>query len=154
MDQKQCIIDKYNRFLYNSDIDRYKNSSFLQIYPEISLQRGTQNYLYLNLPLKSHRIIAQLRLLNKFSRILCIDFIFYEINDKIYCYRSCKNNTLLHMLIDRENFIKKREDLMLPITDNGNLDFFKIVEEPTLKNVKKFIALIKHVLYMYNTNMY
>ena len=48
----------------------------------------------------------------------------------------------------------KKEDLMLPITDIGNLDFFKIVEEPTLKNVKKFIALIKHVLYMYNTNMY
>ena len=58
------------------------------------------------------------------------------------------------MKIDCENFFKKREDIILPITDNGNLDFFKIVEEPILKNVKKFLAFIKHILYMYNTNIY
>ena len=58
------------------------------------------------------------------------------------------------MLIEYENFINERENLSLSLTDSKKLDFFKIVEEPDLKIIKKFISLTKNVLDIYKTRSF
>ena len=58
------------------------------------------------------------------------------------------------MLIEYENFINERENLSLSLTDSKKLDFFKIVEEPDLKTIKKCISLTKNVLDIYKTRSF
>ena len=149
MNNKQKLCEMYVNALYNKDIEFCSNSSSLQIYPEISMQCGRPKYLISKLTLRLRRLLAQIRLLNKHNNRICIDYETFKFNDQLYCHRCNRNNNLLHIIIDCENFREKREDLMLPLIENGNLDLFVILEDPDLKNIKKFLSLIKHILYTY-----
>ena len=149
LSNKQSLCDKYSQYLYNLDVSNCKKSSTLQIHPSIKLKLGTQEYLSIKLPVKICRVLAQVRLLNTVNSQICIDNEIYKFNDQEFCHLYNQNKFFLHMLIDCEYFVSKRKSLELPLTENYNLDFFQIMENPNYSMLNKLLAFIKHILHCY-----
>ena len=66
------ILIGYKSFWLNSDKTSLRQSSALQILPQLPLTLDTSTYLRLLVPLRNLRIFSQIRFLNNFnSRIIC-----------------------------------------------------------------------------------
>ena len=151
LSQKKNLCDAYEKFCYELDVERYKSSNSLTIYPEIKLQSGEQQYLALKLPLEIVQVIAQIRLLNNICPRIITGSVICNLNKSSFCYVCLKENTFLHMFIDCQNFVDKRIDMNLPLLDNYNLDIFSILEIPNKKLLIKTAALVKHIISVYNS---
>lgn len=146
INEQHNLIEAFARYWYEKDVASARNSSSLIIYPEIELCESTQKYLLLNLDVKELGVVAQVRLLNRYANRIIVKGNQFSVSLTDYCYECAVSNSLVHKITKCPRYIDVRSYLQLSSTEDKSIELFFILENPSYKDIKKLIKLIKHIL--------
>lgn len=146
---KARLIKTYNNFLRAEDINSLSNSRSLQLFPDLTLREGPQNYLKLKLPLFFIKIFAQIRLINNYNTRIIFKSKVYKFDMKYCCgYRELKRRELYHLLIecDLHNIIRK---MYISLSEEQSViinTWLDLLNFPDENNVQAIVFYVKTAL--------
>lgn len=116
----------------------------------MKINEGTQNYLKSNLSLLEKRTLAQLRLINKKNERIILTYRKFETHKyNRFCENWTKSDTILYILFKCQHYIKERETMKSPTSQNQAVDILQILEN---YNRRKPILCMENTLTHFEEN--
>ena len=145
--KKQLLCEKYHNYVQKQDKERKNTSSSLIIYPTLTLQNGTQTYLKTGLSLNTIKIIAQIRMLNKYNTKITIESVVYKVNNISNCPFCNVFNDLYHALFVCPIFETKRNEVCKMLNlENNILSISPAFEKFSFKKIKALANYISEIV--------
>ncbi|CAG5100676.1 Similar to jockey\pol: RNA-directed DNA polymerase from mobile element jockey (Drosophila funebris) [Cotesia congregata] len=119
-----AILESYSAICRSKDVSDAERSKSLELYTPSLVRHSPANYLLLNIPFASKRIIVQIRLSNKHNCFLNTGKNLVRFNPSSFC-QLCNSpvpDTIEHLLVTCPMFTGLRNHYLLePLQEHGNI---------------------------------
>ena len=144
--EKESLINDYKKYTQAIDKREINNSSCLTVFSIFNETESKINYLNLKIPISHKKILAQLRMLNKYNpRIITKDRINITKTGE-YCNYCGDENTIFHSIRHCEQYKKDRENLIPEILnsemENSIFYFVNNLNDTQARKMVNFIHII------------
>ena len=141
--EKQKLFNRYFELLQKQDSTEMMDSTALLLYPVLKSFGGDSDYLNLKIAFYYKKIIAQLRLLNKYNpRIITKNKIF-RLKNNNFCHQCSADNNIFHSITDCVLYYNVRNKLFVEVVDRQVItDIFSLLNNLNESRARKLVNLL------------